>query len=169
VLILLIVIVSVASNGGGSTGSGGGSSTAGGSSGSGTTAGIGTPVRDGKFEFTVTKMRCGVPSVGSGGLEQAAQGQFCLVSLKVSNIGDKPQTLDASSQFGYDVQGRKLSADGGAGIYANPAGGGAFLNDINPGNSATAVVVFDIPKAGKLTKLELHDSPFSDGVDVAVS
>ena len=88
----------------------------------------------------------------------------------MTNIGDKPQTLDASSQYGYDVQGRKLNADSAAGIYANPAGGGAFLDDINPGNSATAVVVFDIPKDGKLTKLELHDSPpFSGGVDVAVA
>ena len=82
---------------------------------------------------------------------------------------EEPQTLDASSQYGYDAQGRKLNADSTAGIYANSAGGGAFLNDINPGNSATAVVVFDIPKDGKLTKLELHDSPFSGGVDVAVA
>jgi len=31
------------------------------------------------------------------------------------------------------------------------------------------VVVFDIPKDSKLTKLELHDSPFFGGVDVAVA
>jgi hypothetical protein len=75
VLILLIVIAAVASNGGGSTGSGGGSSTAGGSSASETTAGIGTPVRDGRFEFTVTKVRCGVPSVGSPGLVLRRRGR----------------------------------------------------------------------------------------------
>lgn len=129
---------------------------------------IGTSVRDGKFEFTVVKVRCGVPNVG-GQYGQDAQGQFCLVTLKVANIGDKPQTLDASSQVGYDQAGNKLSADSGAGIYANPSGGGAFLNDINPGNAVSAVVVFDIPKTGKLTKLELHDSPFSGGVDVQLT
>jgi Domain of unknown function (DUF4352) len=172
-LVVLIVIIAVAS-GGGSTSTGDSSAasagTAGGSSSDeSTSAGkVGAPVRDGKFEFTVTKVRCGVPSVGPEGLAQAAEGQFCLVSLKVANIGDKPQTLDASSQYGYDAHGRKLNADGGAGILVNPAGGGAFLNDINPGNSANAVVVFDVPKSGTLTKLELHDSPFSGGVDVAV-
>ena len=171
---VLLVIVGVASSGGSkSTGSSSATSSSGtsngtSSDGSETAAKIGTPVRDGKFEFTVTKMRCGVPSVGTEGLEQAAQGQFCLVSLKVTNIGDKPQTLDASSQYGYDARGRKLNADSGAGILANPAGGGAFLNDINPGNSANAVVVFDLPRNGTLTRLELHDSPFSGGVDVAL-
>lgn len=131
-----------------------------------TVAKVGTPVRDGKFQFTVTKVRCGVPSVGPQDFGQTAQGQFCLVTLKVENIGDKPQTLDASSQEGYDQAGHKLDADASAGIYANPAGGGAFLNDINPGNALTAVVVYDIPKTGKLTRLELHDSPFSGGVTV---
>ena len=33
------------------------------------------------------------------------------------------QTLDASSLFAYDGEGRKLSADSGAGICANPSGG----------------------------------------------
>ncbi len=119
-LIVLVVII-VAATGGGSkadssaaTSSDSSSGTPNDTSGTGETAAkIGTPVRDGKFEFTVTKLRCGVPSVGPEGIEQAAQGQFCLASLKVTNIGDKPQTLDASSQHGYDVQGRKLNAVGG--------------------------------------------------------
>jgi hypothetical protein len=175
VLVVLLVLVGIASSGGGGTSTGTSSASSSSGTSDGATAGesktaakIGAPVRDGKIEFTVTKMRCGVPSVGPEGLEQPAQGQFCLVSLKVTNIGDKPQTLDASSQYGFDAQGRKLNTDGGAGILANPAGGGAFLNDINPGNSANAVVVFDIPKNGSLTKLELHDSAFSGGVDVEV-
>jgi Domain of unknown function (DUF4352) len=185
-LVALFVIIGVASGGSSSSGSSASAARSGGSSAAGRTAGnaaggkttgdntaaktpgIGTPARDGKFEFTVTKMRCGVPSVGPEGLEQAAQGQFCLVTLTVTNIGDGARTLDASSQYGYDARGRKLNADTAAGIYANPAGGGAFLNDINPGNSATAIVVFDIPKDGALSKLELHDSPFSGGVDVTV-
>ena len=169
---VLIIVISAATSGGdpsSDSSSNASGSSSGDSAGSGGAAGIGTPVRDGKFEFTVTKMRCGVPSVGTEVVGQAAQGQFCLASLKVANIGDKPQMLDASSLYGYDAQGRKYNADSAAGIYANPAGGGAFLNEINPGNSANAVVVFDIPKGGKLTKLELHDSPFSGGVDVTLS
>lgn len=130
-------------------------------------AGIGAPVRDGKFEFTVSKVRCGVPSVG-GEYGQKADGQFCLVSLKVENIGDESQLLNASSQYAYDATGRKLDADAAAGIYANPGSGGAFLNEINPGNAAVAILVFDIPRTAKLVRLELHDSPFSGGVEVRV-
>lgn len=167
VLVLLIIVISAATGG-----SGGGTGTDSGPSAGNSvakSAAIGTAVRDGKFEFTVTKVRCGVPSVGSAGLGQTAEGQFCLVTLKVTNIGDMAQTLDASSMYAFDAEGRKLSTDSGAGIFANPAGGGAFLNEINPGNSATAVIVFDLPKTSKLTKLELHDSPFSGGIDVAVT
>jgi Domain of unknown function (DUF4352) len=130
--------------------------------------GIGKSVRDGKFEFTVSKVQCGVRQVG-GEYGVKADGQFCLVTVKVENTGDEAQLLDSSSQFGYDAAGRKLSADGGAGIYANPGGGGAFLNEINPGNAASAVIVFDIPRTAKLVRLELHASPFSGGVEVTLT
>jgi hypothetical protein len=33
----------------------------------------------------------------------------------------------------------------------------------------TGVLVFDIPKDGRITSLELHDSPFSGGVTVDVA
>ena len=36
-------------------------------------AGIGTAVRDGKFEFTVQKVQCGVPSVGSDNVTSASR------------------------------------------------------------------------------------------------
>src|SRR5262245_21771627 len=50
----------------------------------------GQPVRDGKFEFTVQSVKCGVSQVGEDPLTKTAQGQFCLVTISVKNIGDKP-------------------------------------------------------------------------------
>jgi hypothetical protein len=100
-------------------------------------------------------------------LNKTAQGQFCLVTLKVANIGKEAQTFDGSNQKAYGADGAQFSADDTAGIYAND-NDDAFLNDINPGNSVTGTVVFDIPKTAKLAKLELHDSAFSGGVTVAV-
>ena len=132
------------------------------------TAKIGDPARDGKFEFTVKSSKCGVKKVGSDLLGAKAQGQFCLVTVKVKNIGKKSQMFDGSSQKAYAADGTEYSADGAAGIYANE-NAETFLNDINPGNQVTGVVVFDIPKDVKLTKLELHDSPFSGGVTVSLS
>lgn len=130
-----------------------------------TEAGIGMPVRDGKFEFTVESVQPGVPAVGDEFLNQTAQGSYTLVTLRVTNIGDEPQTFSDSNVEGYDSQGRELAPDTTAGIYANPQGEG-FLNDINPGNSSTAVVVFDLAPGETLTSLRVKDSLFAGGATI---
>ncbi|NMM17909.1 MAG: DUF4352 domain-containing protein [Cellulomonas sp.] len=127
-------------------------------------AAVGTPVRDGKFEFTVTSIEPGVPSVGSDAFGQKAQGQFVLMHLTIKNIGDKAQYFDGSSQKAFDAQGREFSSDAGAAIYLEDSN--SFLNEINPGNTVTGTVVFDMPRDAAIAKLELHDSPFSGGVRV---
>ncbi|MFI7492684.1 DUF4352 domain-containing protein [Micromonospora echinaurantiaca] len=132
------------------------------------TAKIGQAARDGKFEFTVKSAKCGVAKVGSDLLGDKAQGQFCLVTVNVKNIGKEPQTLIDSSQKAYAADGTEYSTDSEAAIYANKDQQTLFA-EINPGNQVTGVLVFDIPKKAKLAKLELHDSPFSGGVEVALS
>ncbi|GIF48213.1 uncharacterized protein DUF4352 [Asanoa ferruginea] len=132
------------------------------------TAKIGEPARDGKFEFTVKASKCGVKKVGTSLLGAEAQGQFCLVTVNVKNIGKESQMFDGSSQKAYAANGTEYSADSEAALYANK-NADTFLNDINPGNQVTGVVVFDIPKNVKVSKLELHDSPFSGGVTVSLS
>jgi hypothetical protein len=129
---------------------------------------IGDPVRDGKFEFTVTKVKCGVAKVGSDLINEKAQGQFCLVTVTVKNIGKEPQHFSDSNQKGYAADGTEFSTDSGAGLLANEDANTIF-NEINPGNQVTGVLVFDIPKGAKLAKLELHDSAFSGGVTVELS
>lgn len=125
---------------------------------------FGTPVRDGKFEFTVTGVKT-ASKVGTDVFGKQAQGQFLLYSVTVKNIGDKAQLFDASSQKLYDTEDKEYSADSEAGIYLGDAGN-AFLKQINPGNSVKGQIVFDVPKETKVAKLELHDSPFSGGVDL---
>ncbi|MBM7489149.1 hypothetical protein JOD64_000371 [Micromonospora luteifusca] len=131
------------------------------------TAKVGQAARDGKFEFTVKSSKCGVAKIGTDVIGAKAQGQFCLVTVNVKNIGKEAQMFDGSSQKAYAADGTEYSADSGAAIYANK-NAETFLNDINPGNQVNGVVVFDIPKNVKLTKLELHDSMFSGGVTVAL-
>lgn len=128
--------------------------------------GIGDPVRDGKFEFTVTKIEAGVPRIGDQHFGEEAQGQFVLVHLTVENIGDGSQFFDGGNVTGYDPQGREFSADTGAAIYLDDSN--SFLNEINPGNAVDGVVVFDVPEDVELHRLELHDSLFSGGVEVAL-
>lgn len=131
------------------------------------TAGIGDAVRDGKFEFTVTDVRDGVDSVGSEYLNETAQGAYTLVTLTVENIGDEPQMFHDSNVTGIDSKGRELASDTGAGIYANENGEG-FLTDINPGNSVSAVVVFDVAKGQTLDQIMVKDSAFSGGATITL-
>jgi hypothetical protein len=129
-------------------------------------AGVGNAVRDGKFEFTVRKVECGKKRVGTADFGTTAQGQFCFVYVKVENIGKESQTLDGGSQYLYGENGAKYDADTEAAIYLDDAK--SFLEDINPGNAVDGIVVFDIPKNATPTRLELHDSIFSGGVEVAL-
>jgi Domain of unknown function (DUF4352) len=129
-------------------------------------AGMGSPVRDGKFEFVVSKVDCGKTRLGDTNFGKDAQGQFCTVNVKVTNIGREAQTLDASSQYLYGSGGQRFDADTEAALYLGVNQTRTFLEDINPGNSVNGILVFDIPKGEKPTKIELHDSPFSGGVTV---
>lgn len=128
---------------------------------------VGSKVRDGKFEFVVSKVTCGIKSVGNEYLNTKAQGQFCRLDVSISNIGDEPQTMFADNQIAYDSKGRKFSADSEASIYDDKSE--VLLEEINPGNTIKGRVYFDVPKNVKLAKVELHDSAFSDGVDVALT
>jgi hypothetical protein len=129
--------------------------------------GLNQPARDGKFEFTVTKLECGIDQIGDTLLNKKAQGQFCKVHVTVKNIGNEARTFDASNQYAYNAAGQKYDADGAAGLYLGDDGK-AFLEQINPGNSVNGIVVFDVPKDAKIAKVELHDSGFSGGVVVNV-
>lgn len=128
--------------------------------------GIGTPVRDGKFEFTVTKVEKGVAQVGSEFFNEKADGQFVLVHITVKNIGDKAQTLFDSEQDLKDAQGRSFSTDSGASIAMED--NDVWMNEINPGNTAKGVLVYDMPADAQPTEIELHDSMFSGGVTVSL-
>ena len=128
-------------------------------------AGIGDPVRDGKFEFTVTKAPdCSRTEIGDQFTREQAQGKFCIIAVKVKNIGREAQALSASDQYVYDGQGNRYSSSDS--LWVLVSSDSPVYEDINPGNTRTARMVFDIPKSVKPAKIELHDSPFSGGVTV---
>lgn len=134
------------------------------------TAKIGQLANDGKFQFTVTSIQCGKPSVSSpdGYITKTAQGQYCLLNITANNIGDQSQTLDSTSQYLYDSSNKKYSSDSEATTDISPTDN-TFFNPINPGNSVTGTVVFDIPKGVTPVTAELHDSAFSGGVKVSLN
>lgn len=129
--------------------------------------GIGDKASDGKFQFVV-KSVTHAKSVGdtSFGLGATAQGEYTVLNVTVKNIGDQPQTLIDSNQTVFDNKGRKFNADSTADLYLASNGQSAWVSDINPGNSVTGKMAFDLPVGSKATKVELHDSMFSGGVTV---
>ena len=154
---------------GGSSSSSGGNSSGGGSS-SKNAVGIGTAAADGKFTFTVNTVQCGIPGVGDTAnglavtLGVTAQGQFCKVNVTVANKGTEAQDLVSDNQYAFDDKGSKLSTSSDAEIYSSQDS--VLFTNINPGNSVTGDLYYDIPTTATISKFEFHDSMFSDGVTV---
>jgi hypothetical protein len=163
--IAVVIGIIIATQSGKSTSSGatGGTST---SAGVPAAARIGTPVRDGKFEFVVTKVQSGQASIGDQYLNQKAQGQFVIVSVTVTNTAGEAQEFLGSTAKAFDASGREYSPSTSAAMYLKDSN--SFIEQINPGNTVSGQVVFDVPKGTTLTGLELHDSLFSDGVQVTL-
>jgi len=128
---------------------------------------IGAPVRDGKFEFTVTGLST-AGSVGPADFGKTAQGKYQILQLTIRNIGNQSQTLNDSSQAVYDATGRKFDASTEADIYLGTNDQNVLLEQINPGNSVTGQIAFDMPVDDVPVKVVLHDSMFSGGVTVTL-
>lgn len=175
IITVILVLVILGIIGGAASGGSKNSTTASKSStGSTTTAAaamprLNQPANDGKFQFTVTGIQCGKPSVSSpdGYITKTAQGQYCIVNVTANNIGDQSQTLDSTSQYLYDSSNKKYSSDSEATIDVSPTDN-TFFNPINPGNTVNGTIVFDIPKGVTPTVAELHDSSLSGGVKVSL-
>ncbi len=133
--------------------------------GAGTTR-LGQPASDGKLAFTVNTVKCGIPSVGdpTNGFGAIPPGQFC-----DANMTDRehqyrePGLFAASLQYAFSPTGSKYSYSSSGTIWATRAN---FIAGINPGNSITTDVYYDIPVGSSIAKFELHDGVFSNGVTV---
>jgi hypothetical protein len=60
-----------------------------------------------------------VTKVGDNLLNKTAQGRYCLVTVKVTNIGKRLRPSMAGNQKAYGADGAQFSADSTAGLYAN--------------------------------------------------
>lgn len=80
------------------------------------------------------------------------------VALTVRNISATPQTFTAADQKLVDNAGREYSAD-----LAASLGG---LVDVNPGNSAPAILMFDVPAGTQPRQyvIVLHAAPDTAGL-----
>ena len=130
------------------------------------TPGVGAAVRDGKFEFVVSRVDCSHTTLGQEHFKRTAKGKFCVVSLSVRNIGDGAQFFLSYAQKGLDAAGAEYGVDEIADLYVNKDTR-TFLDRVTPGRRVAGRIVFDIPAAATLTTLVLHDSLLSGGVQVS--
>jgi Telomeric repeat-binding factor 2. len=128
---------------------------------------VGDPVRDGVFEFVVHDVTCGVPSVGPELIGMKAEGQYCIIDLTVTNVGSVPGIFTDTAQYVTTADGTRRNANSTAGLWANE-GIHVWINLVDQGDSVSGKLVFDIPVDTTIETIELHDSPFSDGVIVTV-
>ncbi|MEV4344370.1 DUF4352 domain-containing protein [Actinoplanes sp. NPDC049596] len=128
---------------------------------------LGAAVKDGKFVFTVTAVRCRVAKVSDGSVDVEPKGSFCLADVIVRNASSRAAPFDSAAQVAYDDKGAEFATDMQAGVVVNPDRN--FIYPINPGSQARGTLIFDVPKGGTLTSLVLHESFDTGGAKIAVS
>ncbi|MDH3013852.1 DUF4352 domain-containing protein [Gordonia alkanivorans] len=116
-----------------------------------------TPVSDGAAgSFVVTSVETGIPSVGDY-LTDTAQGAFTIITVTVTNTSNHSIDFNASEQHVRDASNRVFRVDGSATSLASDGDAGWF-NDINPGNSVTVRLVFDMPRGTTPATIALRAS-----------
>ncbi|MCM1014025.1 MULTISPECIES: DUF4352 domain-containing protein [unclassified Brevibacterium] len=129
--------------------------------------GMGDAVAADGWEITVDKVEDGVSTVGSEYLNTKAQGQFVKVSVSVKNTTSEPAFFYEDNIKLGDDKGNAYSSDSEAGLYADEDSI-LFLEEINPGNTAEGVLVFDVPKDVSPDRLTFAGGIFSDPVEISL-
>ncbi|WP_084500324.1 DUF4352 domain-containing protein [Brevibacterium album] len=128
--------------------------------------GLGDTVVSGDWEVTVKAVEEGVAEVGNEYLGATAQGQFVVVDLAVKNAGSSPEYFFENNITLSDESGNSYNSDSEAGIYADEDA--LFLEEINPGNTAEGVLVFDVPTEVSPSHLEFQGGIFSEAASVSL-
>ena len=116
------------------------------------TVGIGTPVILGDFEVTVTNVEKGVSHIGNDVLGKDATGQYVIVDVTVKNTGKEAAGFAESEQKLVDTEGRQHSVSGDS-LYLGDAS--MIYEKVNPGNTVTGKLLYDVPADAVPSKLEL--------------
>jgi len=125
--------------------------------------GVADAAVDGQFTFVVESFECGESEVNSGIFKETADGEFCLLDLTVTNTGDQGRHFLAGIQGLFSYAGGRLTPSNEATVILNAE---AINEEINPGLSISATVVFDIADPDEIEFAHLKDAPLSQGVKV---
>jgi hypothetical protein len=125
---------------------------------------IGTAVKSGDLQFTVTKVVRDKTSVGEDFMAQKAQGRYTLVYVTVRNVGSDSETFLDNDQKIKDADNKTYSPDSTAELAMT--NNDVWLSEINPGNAVDGVLVYDMPVGVRATAIEFSGGLFDDAVTV---
>lgn len=114
---------------------------------------VGTPVRDGSVTFVVHELRCGSD-------RESPAKRRCEVTLGARNEGSQKVEVPAAAQWLRVAEGARHQA-----VNLDER----MLGELAPGKSATAVLVFELPRHATVTHLEVRADPYSPGTPVDVA
>ena len=124
-------------------------------------------VQDGKLEFALLGIRRNVSEIGDSYFgTTASTGSYTVVTLSVSNVSSESVTFDGTYVVGVDADGSQIPSDREAQYYANEGGEG-MLSTLHPGQEMRASVAFQVPGGARLMAVQVHDSVFSRGAQIA--
>lgn len=125
-------------------------------------AGIGTPVEVGDLSLTVTDVQTGVASVGDPMWDTQANGEFVIVSFTITNNGSSPESIFSNDFMLLNDAGAEFATSSDTWHVED----NLSWEEINPGNSFTGVLVYDVPAGTTVTGLEVTVGWFSSPVSV---
>ncbi|AXO33644.1 hypothetical protein MicB006_1346 [Micromonospora sp. B006] len=131
--------------------------------GSSVTGGLGQPLRETAFEFTVYRVSCGANVLPA----MPASGRPCLATVGVRNVTNEDQTWHGQLQRAYLPSGNWVAADEDATRVAN-LGRDVFSQPVAAGRRVLLPLVFTMRGDEPPKRLELRSGVFSAGVRVDV-
>lgn len=114
--------------------------------------------KDGKFEFIVNGLECGVYSYGI--FEEKPLDQFCLLNVTITNIGNESQDIN-NQQYLYDINGKRYSTSDD--VFD------VVYEQLNPDQTVTGNFIFDVPLTFSPNYALLHEGYFSDGIKIKLN
>jgi hypothetical protein len=125
-----------------------------------------TATTESGIAYTVNSAECGIASVGSEADYDyiEAAGEYCAVDVTMQNGTTEPAYFSSSDVTGFAGES-EFTSDSSATYAGAEDGGEGIISDVNPGQSATIKVYFDVPAGSPLTSVQLSNlTTYTDGI-----
>jgi hypothetical protein len=125
---------------------------------------VGTTVSEGPFDVEVLGVSTGLSELASATAAATAEGEFVVVRLRVTATQPGPSYFLDIDQRLLDPSGGGHDPDPRAAMAVD--GNRLWFAELDQGESAEGVVVFDVPEGTVPATLEVHASDQGAGVRV---